>query len=256
MPAKLIIGNWKMNTVPSEGIKLLKELLASDLISGDVEVGVAPPFTHLAESGKAIQHSGKEVWLCAQNMHQKTAGAYTGEVGAGMLKDLGVDAVIIGHSERREYFGESHSMLAEKLKTCIEVGLRPVFCIGEPDQVRSEKRHKVWLKAQIEDSLGGFSVEQLNSLVIAYEPVWAIGTGNTATPEIVEETHSMIRYILAALFGASFAEQVKLLYGGSVNENNASELMHTPGVDGALVGGASLKATSFLPIIQAAKHGA
>lgn len=253
MRQKIVAGNWKMNTTAEEGQKLTSEIvnMVQDEVSADVQVILAPPFTHLQAVGKLIG-SNKKIALAAQNASEHDSGAYTGEVSVGMLKAVGVQWVIIGHSERREYFKESGEQLAKKIDTVLKGGLRPIFCCGEPLEVREKEQHEAHVKKQLEESLFQLSEDQIRQTVIAYEPVWAIGTGKTASAEQAQEIHKAIRKQLAEKWGEAVANDIRILYGGSMKPDNAKELMDQPDVDGGLIGGASLKSRDFVQIIKSA----
>jgi triosephosphate isomerase len=244
----LIAGNWKLNCTVSEGTELVKAIvdgLPSDL---SCEVLVCPTF--LGVSAAVAAADGSAVQVGGQNCYWEAAGAFTAEVSAPMLKDAGCSAVILGHSERRQYFGETDETINKRLGAALEAGLVPVVCIGETLEEREGGKLEEVLATQIKGSLAGFSAEQLKTLVIAYEPVWAIGTGVVATTEQAQEAHAFVRSVLREVVG-ELAEEVRILYGGSVKPGNAGDLMGQADIDGALVGGASLKAVSFLGIITA-----
>ncbi len=252
MRTKIVAGNWKMNKTASEALQLTDELLsllAKNPVSG-VEVVIMPPFPYLMPVGEKIKSSS--VKLGAQNCSEHPWGAYTGEVSAPMLRSVGVSYVIIGHSERRQYFQEDGAKLAQKVEATLANQLHPVFCCGEPLIVREDGRHFDLVSMQIEEGLFHLPAEALLKTIIAYEPVWAIGTGKTASPEQAQEMHAFIRKQLAEKYGAPTAQQVRILYGGSVNAGNAKALFGCTDVDGGLVGGASLKAGEFFEIIKAA----
>ena len=238
-----------MNTTLEEG-RALAEALVGCPVPGGAEVVLCPPFLHLVPVA-AIVRDVPGFSLGAQNCHQEPKGAYTGEVAAGMLPSAGVQYVILGHSERREYFGESDALLAQKVDQALSVGLRPIFCCGEPLPVREAGTHVPHVSAQIQASLFHLSPEAFSRIVIAYEPIWAIGTGRTASPEQAQEMHAAIRALLASHYGTELADATSILYGGSVNAGNAATLFSQPDVDGGLVGGASLKAEEFIQIIRA-----
>lgn len=248
MRRKIVAGNWKMNTTPAEGKALISELLSkiADVPAG-VEVIVSTPFTHLVPA--AEQLSGSRIDLSAQNCANKESGAYTGEISAKMVAATGAQYVILGHSERREYYGETDAILLEKTKLALENGLAPIFCIGEKLEERESNIHFDVVKTQIETVVCQLSSEELSKVVLAYEPVWAIGTGKTATSEQAQEMHAYIRSVLAAKFGKQ-AEEVAILYGGSAKPGNAPELFSQPDVDGGLIGGASLVADDFIAIAK------
>jgi triosephosphate isomerase len=246
----IVAGNWKMNTDYHSG-----RALANDLVEGlqpsDTVVILGVPFTHL----KGVHHcisDVKNLHLAAQNCHAAEGGAYTGEISLAMLKSVGCEYVILGHSERREYFKESDADIAAKVKQVLAHGLRPIFCCGERLEVREAGTHEELVATQVTGGLFDLSAEEFQQVVVAYEPVWAIGTGKTASPAQAQEMHAFIRQHLAAKYGADLANSTSILYGGSVKPGNAKELFSQPDVDGGLVGGASLKAADFLQIIAAA----
>ncbi|MBI4349450.1 MAG: triose-phosphate isomerase [Elusimicrobia bacterium] len=243
----LIAGNWKMNGSLKDAAELV-QALAKDLGSVGHEVIVAPPFTALTVVGELLKKS--PIKLAAQDMHWENAGAYTGEVSGAMLKDAGCHAVILGHSERRRLFGDTDATVQRKLKAALAHKLLPIVCIGETLEERESQRTFKVLETQVKGALTGFAPSDLSSAVIAYEPVWAIGTGKTATPEQAQEAHVFARRQVAALYGDGLAQGMRILYGGSVTPENVDSLMAQPDVDGALVGGASLKPIGFLRIIH------
>ncbi len=247
----LIAGNWKMNLDSAEGTGLAEDLL--DLSGGwpEVDVVVCPPFVTLAAVAEVI--SGTPIQLGAQNMHDQDSGAYTGEVSAGMLLTVGCKWVILGHSERRQLFGETDAGVNGKLARALEVGLLPIVCVGETLDEREAGKTVEVVKKQLQDGLAGVAVEDMNAVTMAYEPIWAIGTGKVATVEQAGEVHEFIRSWLNDSYGNEIAERVRILYGGSVKPSNAAELLALPDIDGALVGGASLKADLFDGIIRAAE---
>lgn len=251
MRAKIVAGNWKMNTVPSDGVSLVVDILEklNPSLMGETRVIIAPPFTHLID---VIDHVWEEghISVAAQNCHHEDSGAYTGEISAGMIADLNIDAVIIGHSERREYFKESDELLAAKVNAAIRHSLMPIFCVGESLEQRQSGNHEIVVTEQLTNGLFHLSPEQMKSVIVAYEPVWAIGTGETATPEQAQEMHASIRTHLKSKYG-ELAEEISILYGGSVKPSNAREIFGNPDVDGGLVGGASLNASDFVSIVHA-----
>lgn len=250
MRKKIVAGNWKMNTLKGEAHSLATELV--NLLTDEKiipAVMLAPPFVHLSTVIEIIKND-KRISAAAQNCSDKKSGAYTGEVAAAMIKSIGASAVIIGHSERRSYFNESDAMLAEKVDQALENDLIPVFCCGETLDQREGKKHFDVIKGQLENGLFHLPVDNFSKCVIAYEPVWAIGTGVTASPEQAQEMHKFIRDIVSKKYGQSVADATSILYGGSCNEKNAKELFALPDVDGGLIGGASLKAESFVSIIK------
>ncbi len=242
-----IAGNWKMHKTVAESVALAMELAAA-LKGTDRKVMVAPAFTALSAVAEAIKGSG--LILGAQNMGPENQGAHTGEVSPLMLKDLGVKAVILGHSERRHSYFETDELINRKLLLALEHGLEPILCVGETLAEREAGKLEAVVGTQVREGLKGVGAEELKKVVIAYEPVWAIGTGKTATPEDADAVHAYIRTVLAALYGEAAAKAMVIQYGGSVKPENAAELMAKPNIDGALVGGASLKADSFVPIVK------
>lgn len=244
----IIAGNWKMNKTNSETVAYLKELkeLAKD--EHGVEIVIGAPFTALADAVRTVE--GSNIAIAAQNVYPKDSGAYTGEISPVMLKEIGVKYVILGHSERRQYFGETDAFINEKVKACIKHGLTPILCIGETLEEREHGKVGLVCELQLKGGLAGVTVEEAKDVVIAYEPVWAIGTGKTATPEVAEETHKIVRDILAEMFGEATANHMTIQYGGSMNAKNAAELMEQPDIDGGLVGGASLEAATFIQVIK------
>jgi triosephosphate isomerase len=240
-------GNWKMNTSRESGIRLLAEVSARPRHPG-VEVAVYPPFPYLA--GVAANASGLIVG--AQDCSAETEGAFTGQTSAAMIRDVGARSVLIGHSERRHGLGETDSILVRKVERAVEFGLIPVLCVGETLAEREAGAADAVILAQLHGSLAGLAEEKLGSLVVAYEPVWAIGTGRTASPEDAAAAHRTVRRTLGAMYSARFSESVRVIYGGSVNAKNAAELFQQEEIDGGLVGGASLKAADFLAIVEAA----
>lgn len=253
MRQKIVAGNWKMNTTLQEAQALTSELM--NLLKGDkrdtLKVVICPPYTFLSTL-KAQLGEEATVELGAQNCSEHALGAYTGEVSAIMLKSMEIPYVIIGHSERRQYFSESGEQLAQKIDGALANGLKPIFCCGEPLVIREAGQHEVLVKKQIEEGLFHLNAEAMKKIVVAYEPVWAIGTGKTATTEQAQEMHAVIRKHLAAKFGEETAALIPILYGGSVKADNAKELFSCPDVDGGLVGGASLKAHDFVEIVKSA----
>jgi triosephosphate isomerase len=244
----IIAGNWKMYKTNVEAAAYLDDFL--DLVAdiGNVEVILCPSFTVLSELRSLTSDS--KVRVAAQNMHFEQEGAYTGEVSPPMLKEIGIDDVVLGHSERREYFNETDTDLARKVVEALKAGFRPILCCGETDEEREAGQTQEKIKRQLLSGLAGIDAAQLATVVIAYEPIWAIGTGKTATPQIAQETSKFIREILAAQFGRDAAQQVRILYGGSVKPANIKELMAEEDIDGALVGGASLAASDFAQIVN------
>ncbi|MGI6129118.1 MAG: triose-phosphate isomerase [bacterium] len=252
MRVPIIAGNWKMNNTVPEAVTLVRELLASKIDNQVTEVVVCPPFTALYPVGQQI--AGSKVILGAQNLFYETKGAYTGEISPTMLVDLGVRYVIVGHSERRAYQKESDSEIAKKLEATFKSGLNPILCVGESLAEREAGREKEVVKGQLEADLKLVTADQAGQLVIAYEPIWAIGTGRSAQPADATAMAQTIRDLVTAKFGADAASAVRILYGGSVNATNSSEFLSQEGIDGALVGGASLKAKDFSAIVKSASR--
>lgn len=251
MRDKIAAGNWKMNTDLQSGLTLASEVvhMASDELLGGAKLILIPPFTHLTSLKQQIGAS-TNVYLGAQNCHQADSGAYTGEVSVEMLKSVGVEYVVLGHSERREFFAESHALLAEKTDAVLSAALSPIFCCGEKLETREANEHHALIKSQIVDSLFHLSEEEFSKVVIAYEPVWAIGTGVTASNEQAQEMHAFIRKVIADKYGQEVADNTSILYGGSVKPGNAQGLFACPDVDGGLIGGASLKSRDFVDIAK------
>ena len=249
MRTPFIAGNWKMNTDRASARALAEAIARADLKDG-VEVALCPPALYLAEVVAAVQ--GSRVGVGGQNCYHEASGAFTGEVSPGMLVDIGCKYVILGHSERRQLFGETDAGVFSKTQAALAAGLTPIVCVGETLEEREAGRTTEVVRTQCEGSIGGLTEEQASQIVIAYEPVWAIGTGKVATPQQAEEVHSDLRSWLESRYNASLASAIRIQYGGSVKPDNAAELLSQPNIDGALVGGASLKADSFLGIIQAA----
>jgi triosephosphate isomerase len=244
----LIAGNWKMYKTPEEAAETARQLVDRVADVTDVDIMIAPAFTALAPVFKVIQNS--PVALGAQNLFWENEGAYTGEVSAPMLKAMGCQYGIIGHSERRQYFGETDETVNKKIQAAIRVGLKPVFCVGETEKERESEQTLSVLDKQVKNGLRGLALDQLDMLTIAYEPVWAIGTGKTATDDQAQEVHQFIRSLVEKNFGAALSDCIRILYGGSVKPDNIEALMSMPDIDGALVGGASLDAESFSQIIR------
>jgi len=246
----LIAGNWKMFKTAAEARETVGQLiqLTADIKNKNIDIMIAPPFTSLAAVAELIQDSGID--LGAQNLHWAKEGAFTGEISAAMLVDAGCKFVIVGHSERRQYFGETDDTVNRKLQAASLAGLIPVLCVGETETQRDEKKTFSVLDKQIENGLKELNFDAQHPLVVAYEPVWAIGTGKTATPDQVQEVHFYLRQRIEKIMGNVLAKATRILYGGSVKPDNVKELMVLPDVDGALVGGASLQAGSFSKIIH------
>ena len=248
MKKPYIAGNWKMFKNIAEAVNLVENIKAGVHRISDCHIIICPPFTSLAAVSAAI--AGSPIELGAQNMHPEAEGAFTGEISPLMIKELRCRYVILGHSERRQYFKEEDSFINDKVKTALKYSLIPIVCIGETLQQREAKQQFEIVKSQFDLSLKDISKEEITKLLIAYEPVWAIGTGKTATPEQAEQMQSYVRRLLKERYDADIAAKVPILYGGSVKADNIAELMRKPNVDGALVGGASLKAESFTQLIQ------
>lgn len=245
----LVAGNWKMNKTIAEAVETVEAL--KPLVAGisTVEVVVCPVFTALHATSEAAK--GSNIAVGGQNCYTKASGAYTGEISPQMLLDAGCSWVIIGHSERRQYFGESDAFLNEKLKFALEAGLKVMFCIGETLEERESGRMNDVLTRQVVEGMAGLTEAQFAKTAVAYEPVWAIGTGVTASPEQAEEAHAFVRDLVGRTFGETVAQGLRIQYGGSVKPDNAAELLAKPNVDGALVGGASLKAADLAAIVRA-----
>ena len=248
MRKNIVAGNWKMNTTVAEGVELAKAVAAgSSEVPSSVELIIAPPFTHLVPVAEVV--GGTRIGLSAQNCADKEKGAYTGEVSADMLVSAGCKYTILGHSERRQYYGETDATLVDKVKLAISKGLSLIFCVGENLDEREAGRHFDVVSEQIKNVLYTLSADEMAKVIIAYEPVWAIGTGKTATAEQAQEIHACIRKVLAEKFGA-LADEITILYGGSCKPSNAKELFACPDIDGGLIGGAALKADDFIAIAQ------
>ena len=248
MRKKIVAGNWKMNNDLSRTQSLIKELKEREN-STEVEVMIAPAFTNLESAGKELENSSIEV--VAQNMHFAENGAYTGEVSAEMLKSIGIQTVILGHSERRAYFGEDDALLAKKVDAALKNGMNVIFCFGEELEDRNSGDHFMVVESQLKNALFHLDADNWKNIVLAYEPVWAIGTGETATPDQAQEMHFFIRKTIDQRYGGQVADNVSVLYGGSVKPGNAKEIFSKSDVDGGLIGGASLKADDFMAIVQA-----
>jgi triosephosphate isomerase len=248
MRKKIVAGNWKMNCDITQTYELLDALKEKEL-NEDVEVIVAPPFTNLQSANQALVDS--DILVAAQNMHQATNGAYTGEVSAAMLKGVGIETVILGHSERRAYFREGNALLAEKVTTALSNDMTSIFCFGEELEDRKSGNHFKLVASQLKEGLFHIAASDWKDIVLAYEPVWAIGTGETASPEQAQEMHAFVRKTITEAYSEEIADNVSILYGGSVKPANASEIFGKPDVDGGLIGGAALDAESFAAIINA-----
>ena len=251
MRTPIIAGNWKLNKTSREALMLVEEFKRELSTVTGVDVVVCPPFTALETVSEALMETN--ISLGAQNLSWAESGAFTGEISAAMLKDFGVKYVIIGHSERRQFFGETNETVNKRLLTALNHQLVPIVCVGENLAEREGNKTFDVVKNHCEGSLKGLTPEQMEQVVLAYEPVWAIGTGKTATPAQAQEVHQFIRQLLGKLFGADAAQAVRIQYGGSVTPENIGSLISQPDIDGALVGGASLKAASFAAIVKAAR---
>jgi triosephosphate isomerase len=249
MRKKIVAGNWKMHKNAEQTEDLLNELIAKVPTETDVQVIVAPTFINLASAVDHLEFTNIDV--AAQNVHQAESGAFTGEIAADMLTSIGVNTVILGHSERRAYFHESDALIANKVDTALKHEMTVIFCFGEELQDRQQKQHFNLVDNQLRDGLFHINKESWSNIVLAYEPVWAIGTGETASPEQAQEMHEFIRETVRKNFGSEVADAVSILYGGSVKPENAHEIFSKPDVDGGLIGGAALKADDFVAIINA-----
>jgi triosephosphate isomerase len=253
MRKQIAAANWKMNLTYQEGEKLLDEILEAKIRLASHQLAIfAVPFPYLLMSRSEVEDV-QNYYIAAQNCHHKKSGAYTGEISVAMLRSIRVPYCIIGHSERREYFKESNEQLAEKLNLCLDNYITPIFCCGEALTIREAGTQNDFVAVQLKESLFHLPAEKIANIIIAYEPIWAIGTGKTASTEQAQEMHAHLRSILAGQYGKTVADQVSILYGGSVKANNAKELFSCPDVDGGLVGGASLVAAEFIEIIKALK---
>ena len=250
MRKNIVAGNWKMNTTLQEGVALAKNVNEALMgVEPKCDVVICVPFTHLASVNEVIDST--KLGLGAENCADHKSGAYTGEVSASMVSSTGATYVILGHSERRQYYGETSATLKEKVALAFENKLTPIFCIGEVLEERENGTYHEVVKAQIQDALFHLSADDFSKIILAYEPVWAIGTGKTASAEQAEEIHAHIRATLAAKYGNTVADDCTILYGGSANAGNAKELFSKPNVDGGLIGGASLAVDKFMPIVEA-----
>lgn len=252
MRRKIVAGNWKMNKTLDDALDLVQDLteMLTDEILGETDVIIAPPSVLLSDVVEDLWDVDY-ISVAAQNCHHELQGAYTGEISAPMIASMEADAVIVGHSERRQYFGETDALIAQKIDRCFESDLVPIYCCGETLEERKSGQHFEVVRNQMTAALGHLSDEQMMDVVIAYEPVWAIGTGETATPEQAQEMHAFIREHLSVIFNADVADEVSILYGGSCKPSNAKELFSQPDVDGGLIGGASLVAEDFVAIVEA-----
>lgn len=251
MRQRIVAGNWKMNCTHEEAVSLTSEIteLLKNENTGDVKIILAPPFVHLGIVHFLTQEE-KRISIAAQNCSSYASGAYTGEVSASMIKSVGAEYVIIGHSERRNYFNDTNAVIAEKVKLALQNDLTPIFCCGESLNERNINHHFEIVAQQLKESVFSLNENDFKKLIIAYEPVWAIGTGLTATPTQAQEMHSYIRKLISEKYSGIIAASASILYGGSCNEQNAKELFSQPDIDGGLIGGASLKAKSFIQIVK------
>lgn len=253
MRKQIAAANWKMNLSLQQGEQLLNDIIGKPhSLKENQEAIFAVPAPYIPMAQSKLRNKD-HVFVAAQNCHSKKSGAYTGEISVDMLSSLGVQYVVIGHSERREYFNESNAFLAEKVNICLENNIHPIFCCGEPLQIREAGTQNDYVGKQLQESLYHLTEQQLRKIVIAYEPIWAIGTGKTASSEQAQEMHAFIRNHIELVYGSSTANAISILYGGSVKASNAVELFSQPDVDGGLVGGASLIADEFVAIINALK---
>jgi len=243
-----IAGNWKMNTTVDEAVALAKDIVATMGTVTDVDIAVCPPYTNLSAVGEAIK--GSTVKLGAQDVHWEASGAYTGKISCGMLKNVGVTYVIIGHSEQRQYFGETDETVNKKVKATLAAGLLPIICVGETLDERKSGKMDAVIDRQTRGAFEGLSTDDALKCTIAYEPVWAIGTGETATPKQANDAHIFIRNIIKGVYDEATADEIRIQYGGSMKPGNAGELLAQSDVDGGLIGGAALKADSFFGIVK------
>jgi triosephosphate isomerase len=253
MRKQIAAANWKMNLTYQQGEKLLDEILGAEIILQDHQQTIfAVPAPYLLMARSEVSEE-KNYFVAAQNIYHKKSGAFTGEISAEMIYSLKISYCVIGHSERREYFAESNETLAQKVNLCLENYITPIFCCGEALNIREAGTQNDFVAQQLSESLYHLSPEKISSIVIAYEPIWAIGTGKTATTEQAQEMHAHLRSVIAGKYGAQVADNISILYGGSVKANNAKEIFGCPDVDGGLVGGASLVAADFIEIIKSLK---
>lgn len=248
MRKQIIAGNWKMNKTGAEAIELVKALKVKLINIDRVDMVVCPPYTALYQTAEILKTS--KIELGAQDVYWEESGAYTGEISTSMLKDVGCNYVIIGHSERRQYFGETNQTVNKKVKKAIESGITAILCVGESLEQRKAGITEDIVETQLREGLAGISKGQIQKLIFAYEPIWAIGTGVTATPQQAQEVHQFIRELMQKLYDSTIADEIRIQYGGSVKPENAAELLAQTDIDGALVGGASLKAELFVDIIK------
>jgi triosephosphate isomerase len=253
MRTQIAAANWKMNLTYQQGRQLLEDVLNADVNLASMQQAVfAVPFPYLVMACETLK--GKSNYAAAaQNCYFKKSGAFTGEVSAEILHSIGISYCIVGHSERREFFKESNRQLAEKINCCLDFDITPIFCCGEPLEIREKALQNGYVETQLKESLFHLGEDQLSKIIIAYEPIWAIGTGKTASTEQAQEMHAHLRAILTAQYGNAIADRISILYGGSVKAGNAREIFHCPDVDGGLVGGASLIATDFIQILRSLK---
>lgn len=250
MRRRIVAGNWKMNTSLEEGKALVMSMLNDETLNQNTcQIIIAPPFTHIYPISQLV--GGSKIEMAAQNCASERSGAFTGEVSVEMLQSVGAKYVIIGHSERRQYFGEESTVLLKKLQLTLEAGLTPIFCIGEQLAERENGTYNATVEQQLTETIFKLSANDFKNIILAYEPVWAIGTGKVASPEQAQDMHKHIRTLVSTHFGEEMAAGTPILYGGSCKPDNAAELFGQPDVDGGLIGGASLKATDFLAIINA-----
>jgi len=253
MKKQIAAANWKMNTTLGQATSLLQQLKGQfPVLEQYQQIILAVPFPYLSLAQTYTQ-SLQNVYVAAQNCHHKASGAYTGEISVEMLQSLNVQYVIIGHSERRNYFNESNALIAEKINIALQYNMQPIFCCGEPLEIRKAGTQNNFVTQQLQESLQHLTAEEMSKMVVAYEPIWAIGTGETATAAQAEDMHTHIRNWISKTFGISVGSALSILYGGSVNANNAQEIFSRSNVDGGLVGGASLKAAEFVHIVEALK---
>lgn len=252
MRKKIVAGNWKMNLNLEEGVSLFSEVqeMVKDEVTGNQSVIVCAPYIHLNSLAKLKSKENKALYIGAQNLHQEDSGAYTGEISGSQLKTVGVEYVIVGHSERRAYFGETNEQLAEKVNAALKNGLLPIYCFGEQKEEREDKSYFKVIEAQVMEALFHLDTKDFSQVVLAYEPVWAIGTGLTASPEQAQEVHAYVREVVAKHYGQEVADSVTILYGGSCKPSNAQELFSQKDIDGGLIGGASLTARDFIDIAK------
>ncbi len=254
MRKQIAAANWKMNLTLAEGTALMNEIVSNDITLNDKQAAVfAVPFPYLINN-KSITDKAVNFFTAAQNCAAEKAGAYTGEVSMSMLESIGIEYVIIGHSERRDYYAETNKVLAKKVNLALENNLKAIFCCGEPLSIRDAAEQNSYIETQLKESLFHLSETQIKNFIIAYEPIWAIGTGLTASSQQVQDMHAHIRKVVANKYGQAIADSISILYGGSVKAANAAEIFSLPDVDGGLVGGASLVAKEFVAIIKSLKN--